>query len=79
MTVVVIRLGLMVSVMMLRLKGKDENMGQRRRLRTMWRGRFDRINGLNLMYAHGIGWSKKQKQFNGNSYSTAFVFLDHPV
>ena len=25
------------------------------------------------------GGPKKQKQLNGNSYSTAFVFLDHPV
>ena len=25
------------------------------------------------------GGPKKQKQLNGNSHATAFVFLDHPV
>ena len=28
---------------------------------------------------HLPGGPKKQKQLNGNSHSSAFVFLDHPV
>ena len=36
-------------------------------------------NGFGGILQYLPGGPKKRKQLNGNSYSTAFVFLDHPV